>query len=54
MKNKKKLCPLKVAGRNGWAMGPHCDGKKCAWFDEIDNRCALLSIARGFSRRNED
>ena len=38
----KKLCPLrKINGKTF----DHCYREKCAWYDEILNECALITIS---------
>ena len=39
-----KLCPLKQGiGIDHWRQ---CDGPRCAWWDAMAERCAVLSLAR--------
>ena len=36
-------CPIAGVGKHpsDW---PYCIGEKCAWFDEMNSACAVLSI----------
>ena len=31
-------------------IGGRCDGSRCAWYDEMKEQCAILSLARSVSR----
>lgn len=31
-------------------IGGQCDGSRCAWYDEMKEQCAILSLARSVSR----
>ena len=31
-------------------IGGHCDGSRCAWYDEMKEQCSILSLARSVAR----
>ena len=34
-------CPLKADKAD-----PYCNGRNCAWFDDKNNQCAIITLAR--------
>ena len=47
----KKLCPLK---RTVSGVFDYCQKEKCAWYDDLEQRCAILHIDYELSRIREE
>lgn len=50
--NEKKVCPLLGAGPLG--VNTNCKGNRCAWWEEEQGRCALVSIAQSLNSLDRD